>query len=129
MTEWEWEASAASQLLDVQIYSASGEPVGKVDDLEFSTTERNEAPVLTAFLCGPTAFGPRIGGLLGLGVWAAARRLSPTGASPVRIPLSEVKRINRREIRLRESAQVLGIHRGTEWTREHVIRPLSGGSR
>lgn len=125
MTEWEWGAAAVSQLLDVPIYAADGEPVGKVDDLEFTPVEGG-APVLTALLCGPSAFGPRVGGVIGLAIWSIGRRLSPTGGEPVRIPLTEVKRINRREIRLRESARRLGLHRTTDWSREHIIQRIPG---
>ncbi|HWC21749.1 MAG TPA: hypothetical protein VG502_05575 [Flexivirga sp.] len=129
MTEWEWEAAAAGQLLDVQIYAADGEPVGKVDDLEFTRPPGGGAPVLTALLCGSTAFGPRVGGLIGLFVWAVGRRLSPDGGEPVRVPLAEVQTVNRREIRLRETAPADELRRLTNWTRDNVIRPIPGGSR
>lgn len=129
MPEWEWDAAAVSQLLDVQIYASDGEPVGKVDDLVFASPKGGGPPVLTALLCGPTAFGPRVGGVIGLAIWAIGRRLSPTGGSPVRIPLAEVERVNRREIRLRESARDLGIHRTTDWTRENIVKAIPGGSR
>ncbi|NHN54650.1 hypothetical protein G9U51_02495 [Calidifontibacter sp. DB0510] len=129
MAEWEWEAATVDQLLDVQIYAADGEPLGKVDDLEFTTPSDGGAPVLTAILCGPSAFGPRLGGLVGLTVWAIGRRLSPTGSDPVRVPMTQVDRVNRREIRLRESARPLGTHRFADWTREHIVCQIPGGSR
>ncbi|GAB3489904.1 hypothetical protein [Flexivirga lutea] len=129
MPEWEWQAAALSQLLDVQIYSADGDPVGKVDDVEFRVPNDGGPPVLEALLCGPSAFGPRVGGVIGLAIWSIGRRLSPTGGSPVRIPLSEVQRINRREIRLRETARGLGIHRTTDWARDNIVKAIPGGSR
>lgn len=129
MTEWEWGAAAAGQLLDVQIYAANGEPVGKIDDLEFTRPPDGGAPVLTAFLCGPSAFGPRIGDFIGLAVWWLGGRISPIGDRPVRIPLTQVATVNRREVRLRESAPTEELRRSTNWLREHVIRAIPGGNR
>jgi hypothetical protein len=38
---------------------------GRVDDLELTVPGAGQPPVLTALLCGSTAFGPRLGGRLG----------------------------------------------------------------
>src|SRR5216110_2722073 len=74
---------------------------GRVDDLELTIPGPGEPPVLTALLCGPTAFGPRLGGRLGTWWQAIGRRLRPvTDSYPNRIPLELIDHVDRLEIAL-----------------------------
>ena len=66
----------ADELLwDHLILDCDDKPVGMVDDLELTDPGDGGAPVLTALLCGPTAFGPRLGGRIGIWWTAVGRRL------------------------------------------------------
>jgi hypothetical protein len=63
MTRWdEDEFTANDLLLDRELIDSRGMPAGRVDDLELTVPGPGEPPVVTALLCGPTAFGPRLGG-------------------------------------------------------------------
>jgi len=121
------DLSADELLLDRQLLDVDGEPLGKIDDLELTEPEQGGPPVLTALLCGPTALGPRIGGRLG-GWWAAiGRRLRPTDAEyPNRIPITRVDAVDRTQVRLNVSRDVLDADRLRDWTRDHVIGKLPG---
>jgi hypothetical protein len=67
----------------------------------------NEPPVLAALLCGPTAFGPR----LGTSWQAIGRRLRPaTDSYPSRIVVERVDRVDRLEITLLTSRERANQH-------------------
>ena len=74
-------------------------------------------------------FDVLLGDFLGLAIWWIGGRMSPTGDRPVRVPLSEVATVNRREIRLRASAPTDQLKRSTDWLRDHVVSVIPGGSR
>lgn len=113
-------------LLDRQLFDCNGDPVGKVDDLEFTDTEEG-APVLTAILTGPLAFGPRLGGALGLLWYTTAKRLRvEAGSSARRIPMRLIDRIDRKAITLSVGRDELEAGGLPEWTREKVIRRIPG---
>src|SRR5690242_11104107 len=100
--------SANSALLDREIFDVHGEPVGRVDDLELTETDDGGAPVLTALLCGPTAFGPRLGGRIGTWWLSVGRRLrARDDPYPNRIPLSQVATVEPTGITLSVSRDVL----------------------
>jgi hypothetical protein len=121
------ELSADELLLDRQILDVDGEAVGKVDDLELTEPPDGGAPVLTAFLSGPTALGPRIGGRLGLWWASIGRRLRPVDADyPNRIPINQVEAVDRTEVRLSVSRDVLDADRFRDWTRDHIIGRIPG---
>jgi hypothetical protein len=121
------ELSADELLLDRQILDVDGEPLGKIDDLELTEPEQGGPPVLTALLCGPTALGPRIGGRLGAWWAAIGRRLRPTDVDyPNRIPITRVEAVDRTQVRLNVSRDVLDADRLRDWTRDHVIGNLPG---
>jgi len=100
VTRWdEDEFTANDLLLDRELIDSRGMPAGRVDDLELSDPESGGPPVLTALLCGPTAFGPRLGGRLGTWWQAIGRRLRPvTGSYPNRIVTELIDHIGRLEI-------------------------------
>ena len=81
------EFTANDLLLDRELIDSRGMPAGWVDDLELPVPGPGELPLLTALLCGPTAFGPR------LGTWrqAIGCRLRPVLA----VPWSQVTAVNR----------------------------------
>jgi hypothetical protein len=118
----------AELLLDRQIFDVDGEAIGKVDDIEL-TENQSGPPVLTAILCGPLALGPRIGGRLGRW-WAAIGRRYRPGSSdyPTRIPMNQVGRVDRREVRLTVSRDVLDADRFRDWVRDHIIGRIPGSS-
>ena len=83
--------------------------------------------MLTALLCGPTALGPRIGGRLGAWWAAIGRRLRPTDEDyPNRIPIDQVDCVDRTQLRLSVSRDVLDADRFGDWTRDYIIGRLPG---
>lgn len=123
------EFSADELLLDRQILDVNGEAVGKVDDVELTEPPEGGPPVLTALLCGPTALGPRIGGRLGRWWTATGRRLRPVDDEyPNRIPISQVECVDRTQVRLTVSRDVLDADRFRDWTRDHIIGRIPGAS-
>ena len=97
MTRWEEDEFTANDLLlDRELIDCNGMPAGRVDDLELSDPAPGEPPVLTALLCGPTAFGPRLGGRLGTWWQAIGRRLRPvTDSYPNRIDAALLDHVDR----------------------------------
>ncbi|WP_213455165.1 hypothetical protein [Rhizomonospora bruguierae] len=88
-------------LLDRQIFDVDGEPVGKVDDLEFTVPDDGGPPVLTAFISDTAALGPRIGGRLGAWWLAIGRRFQARAdRDPYRVPTALVEDVDRTEVRL-----------------------------
>lgn len=121
------ELSADEMLLDRQILDVDGAALGKIDDLELTEPDGGGPPVLTALLSGPTALGPRIGGRLGKWWAAIGRRLRPTDeAYPNRITIDLVERLDRTEVRLSVSRDVLDPDRFRDWTRDHIIGRIPG---
>lgn len=115
---------ANEHLLDRLLIGADGEDVGMVDNLEFSD---GGEPELTALLCGPLAFGPRLGGRLGTWWTSIGRRLRPDGdPAPNRIPIQLIKKINHRGIELSVSARGLTNRRVFDWARTRVVDKIPG---
>jgi hypothetical protein len=118
------EIWANEHLLDRLLVGAAGEDVGMVDNLEFADTAE---PELTALLCGPLAFGPRLGGRLGTWWTSIGRRLRPDGdPTPNRVPVQLIKKINHRGIELSVSARGLTNRRVFDWARTRVIDKIPG---
>jgi hypothetical protein len=102
-------------------------PAGRVDDLELSDPEPGQAPVLTALLCGTTAFGPRLGGRLGTWWQAVGRRLRPvSGSYPNRVPAELIDHVDRLEITLLTPREHLDSYRFRRWAAEKVINRIPG---
>lgn len=131
MTRWSEERFTASDfLLDREIRDCRKLHAGRVDDLELSDPSPGESPVLTALLCGPTAFGPRIGGRLGSWWLAIGRRLRPfDDPHPVRIPVELIDHVNRRRIKLLISRENLDSDRFRRWVRDKVIGRIPGNAK
>jgi hypothetical protein len=131
MTRWsEQEFTANDLLLDRQLIDSRGIPAGRVDDLELSEPSPGLPPVLTALLCGPTAFGPRIGGRLGTWWLAIGRRLRPvTDPYPNRIPIELVDHVDRLEIALLTPRQNLESYRFRRWVEDKIIGRIPGSTR
>ena len=131
MTRWdEQEFTANDLLLDRQIFDSHGMPAGRVDDLELSDPGTGQPPVLTALLCGPTAYGPRIGGRLGTWWQAIGRRLRPvTDPYPNRIPLELVDHVDRLEITLFTAREELDSYRFRRWVEDKIIGRIPGHTR
>lgn len=114
-------------LLDRQVVDRDGEPVVKVDDVEF-TLDDDGTLRLTALLAGPEALGRRLGGRLGQWVAAVGHRLRPDLAEPPRIPIEDVAEIGD-PIRLHAHRDELSFPRSEAWVRERVIDRLPGRER
>ncbi|HET8616237.1 MAG TPA: hypothetical protein VFL94_11990 [Actinomycetales bacterium] len=129
MTRWsERVADINDLLLDRQIFDADGHPVGKVDDLELVDANDGGPPVLSAILCGPMAFGPRLGGALGLWWLSVARRLRPDAdPTPVRIPFDQVASVDRKQVCLSTRGEDEGPQRLRRWTRDKIVSKIPGG--
>jgi hypothetical protein len=122
--------SANDLLLDREILDVHGTAVGKIDDLELTEPDGGGPPVLTAFLHGPTALGPRIGGLLGAAWSALGRRLHPAAdPEPHRVPLRLVDTLDRAHIRLSVPVDELPVNRFRYWARDTLIGPIPGSGR
>jgi len=115
-------------LLDRLLIGQDGEDVGMVDNLEFSDEFSDTAePELTALLCGPLAFGPRLGGRIGTWWTSIGRRLRPDAdPAPNRIPVQLIRRIDHRGIELAVPAAELPNRRGFDWTLSRVIDKIPG---
>ena len=119
--------SADELLLDRQIFDVDGQPVGKIDDLEFTEPDGGGPPVLTALLCGPLALGPRIGNHLGRWWAAIGRRLRPNDDPyPNRIPITQIATVDRTKVTLTVSRDQLDTDRLRDWTRDHIVGRIAG---
>lgn len=115
---------ANQALLDRLLISADGNDVGMVDDLELSDGAR---PELTAFLCGPTALGTRLGGRIGVWWLSIGRRLRPDGdPRPNRVPVQLIKTIEHRGITLNATADQLPTQRLSRWARHRIVLRIPG---
>lgn len=130
MTRWdEDEFTANDLLLDRELIDSQGMPAGRVDDLELTVPGPGEPPVLTALLCGPTAFGPRLGGRLGTWWQAIGRRLRPvTESYPNRIPAELLDHVGRLKITLLTRREHLDSYRFRQWTGEKIIGRIPGST-
>jgi hypothetical protein len=131
VTRWEEDEFTANDLLlDRELIDSRGMPAGRVDDLELTIPEPGQPPVLTALLCGPTAFGPRLGGRLGTWWQAIGRRLRPvTESYPNRIDTALIHRDDRLEITLVTPRENLDSYRFRQWTEEKIIGRIPGSTK
>jgi hypothetical protein len=118
---------AALQLLDRQILDCNQQPVAKVDDVELTLPDDGGYPVVTALLCGPAAWGPRLGGRLGNWVVSVHRRFT-CDDRPVRIPFEYVKRVDY-AVDLTIDRDASGALELERWARNVVIARLPGASK
>jgi hypothetical protein len=120
---------AVQSLLDRQIFDAEGAAVAKVDDVELEL-HPGSAPTICALLSGPLAFGPRLGGRLGVWWSAIGRRLrTEPDPEPVRFDFDRVERFDLLEVRLDSAELQVAQFALRMWTREKIIARLPGGSR
>jgi hypothetical protein len=131
VTRWsEHEFTANDLLLDRELIDSRGMPAGRVDDLELTAPGSGQPPVLTALLCGPTAFGPRLGGRLGTWWQAIGRRLRPVSDPyPNRIDVELIDHVDRLEITLLTPRENLGSYRFRQWTEEKIIGRIPGNAK
>ena len=131
MTQWdEDEFTANDLLLDRELIDCHGMPAGRVDDLELNDPGSGQPPVLTALLCGPTAFGPRLGGRLGTWWQAVGRRLRPvTDSYPNRVDVELVEHVDRLKITLVMAREDLDSYRFRRWTEEKIIGRIPGSAK
>jgi hypothetical protein len=111
---------AGLHLLDRQIIDVDNRPVAKVDDLELSD---DDVPIVTAILCGPAAWGPRLGGRLGRWIVALHARLTRRG--PVRIEWAKVARVHQ-SVDLSIPRRDAGAMELDDWVRTHFIDRIPG---
>jgi len=120
------QISANDMLLDRLITTESGRHLGMVDNLELDTESQPDAPVVTALLVGPSAFGPRLGGRLGKWWAAVGMRLRPEGPEPARIPAEVIKSVDRNAIVVTVSGDELGTEGLQRWLVDHLIGRIPG---
>ena len=117
----------AFDLLDRQILDRTGEPYGKVDDIEFAL-DADGVPVLTALLVGQQALGRRIGGRFGRAVEAVARQLAPDRRpGPIRIPYELVAAVDS-AVHLSVDVSALAERPLESFLRRHLIEHIPGAS-
>lgn len=117
---------AGLQLLDHQLVDPEGLLAGNVDDLLFSD---EDPPLVTAILCGPGAYGPRIGGRFGGWVVAVHRRLQlPGQGGPGEISFGVVSEIGP-AIKVTVGRDDLPSASLEHWMRDHVISHIPGNDR
>jgi hypothetical protein len=81
-------------LLDHQIVGIHGDQIGKVDDLELTSSDGQSPPVVSGLLTGQIAYGRRFGGRAGVWISTLAQRLrGATGDEPRRLDLSLVQSV------------------------------------
>jgi sporulation protein YlmC with PRC-barrel domain len=107
-------------LLDRQIVDRDGRPAAKVDDVELSD---DDVPVVSALLCGPAAYGPRLGAHLGSWITAVHRRV--VSDHPVRIPWAFVAKIQS-AVELTVPRREVGTTRLEDWVNAHFIARIPG---
>lgn len=117
---------AAERLCDLQLLDAADEPVGKVDDLELTCPDDGGPPYVSAVLCGPLGFGPRLGGRVGRWWTGIGARLHPDAdPEPVRIDFGLVQ-VRQTDLQVAAQDGVLGTDRLEDWLREHFIERIPG---
>lgn len=114
-------------LLDRRVLDRDGEPLGRVDDLEFAPDDDGR-PRLTAILLGPEALGARLGGRIGRWVADLGHRLRPNHGPAPRIEWDEVERLGT-DVRLHRHRDEFDFPHSERWVREHVIGRIPGARR
>lgn len=106
-------------LLDRQLLDSSGEPCGRVDDLELD--DGGAAPIVTAILVNPGALGPRLG-VMGKIVVAIWRRLHDLGnPQPIRLPWNVVAKVDS-AVHLSVNRDEAGLTRSEQWAQKILAR-------
>jgi hypothetical protein len=115
---------AGRQLLDRQIESKDGRPMGNVDDLEIDL-DHPGGPVVSALLTGQIAVGARFRGRLRLWVTSMAQRLRTGDISPRRYDITLLESVG--------ASVVLSVPHSElqpadleAWLSEHVIGRIPG---
>ena len=120
------------QLLDHQIVDRDGRSAGKVDDLELTIPDDEDAavtrPVVTAILSGRGALAHRLGGRVGRLAQSLSRRLVPDGAPPGRIGFGDVTAIDD-HVTVALDATELATYVVDHVLREAVIERIPGAGR
>ncbi|HET7483396.1 MAG TPA: hypothetical protein VFK89_11100 [Actinomycetota bacterium] len=102
-------------LLDRLILDSTGEPCGRVDDLELEL--RDDVPVVTAILTNPGALATRLGGRVGSVIAHLWRRFHDLGdPRPIRIPWDLVVRVDF-AVHIAVERHEFGLTRSEEWAR------------
>jgi hypothetical protein len=116
---------AGLRLLDRQIVDRHEQPVAKVDDLEL-TIDHDGRPYVSALLCGPGAWGPRVGGRLGNWIAAVWYRQHPHASpTPIRIPIVAMSKLDA-AVHLDVDRETTGTQALADWLATHVIAPIPG---
>ena len=114
-------------LLDRQIVTSDGRMISNVDDIELE--ERADGTlIVSGFLVGPGALGPRVGGALGFVTVSLWSRLTGRDSDdPRRIDYAHVIDIST-VLTVDESRKVVDIDGLETWARDRVIAALPGAS-
>lgn len=113
-------------LLDKQIVGIHDDQIGKVDDLELTTADDGQPPVVSAMLTGQIAYGRRFGGHLGVWISTMAARLRGSDdTAPRRLDLSLVKSLTH-TVFLNVPAADVPTPDLEAWLTQHFIGRLPG---
>jgi len=110
---------AMADIMDMQLESSDGRPVGRVADIEAELRD-DGALVLTHLVVGPEALSGRV-----------ASRLRPLahlllrGRFDHRIPVTEIEDVGP-TVRLRGAAEDYAAGRSDRWLAEHIVRFIPG---
>jgi sporulation protein YlmC with PRC-barrel domain len=116
-------------LLDRQVVDTEGQAVGKVDDVELVVPDDGTPPYVVAFLTGPQALGPRLGGVLGEWLVFVSHALARHSDDlPGRIGAELITDIGSR-ITVAHSRAELQVHENEDRAREYLISRLPGARR
>ena len=119
---------AGFALLDRQIIDGDERPFAKVDDVEYGTRP-DGGDYVTALLCGPGAWGPRVGGRPGRWIVSIWARLHPdVDPQPVRIPMAYVASVGH-AVKLNvpfDEVDGTRTDRLDDWFDVHIINRLPG---
>lgn len=112
-------------VLDSQLIDSRGRPLGKVDGIAVEIEDGQPPRLLYLEVSGITLarrVHPR------LGEWAAraARRWSPSGGRPLRIPWSRVQKVGRSSIQVRADADASPGMAWERWLLAKVIGRIPG---
>ena len=115
-------------LLDRQILDKDDMMVAKVDDVELEQ-RADGSIVVTGFLTGPGALGPRLGGFLGAVSVAAWSRLANRAEDdPARVDYRDVAKIGT-AVHLAVGHGDVDVAGLEDWTRERIISAFPAAGR
>jgi len=117
----------AHDVLDSQLVDRKGRPCGKADGIVLLVGEHG-APRVVALEVGALTLARRLHPRLSRWLARWGRRLGPAAPHAYRIPWSQVRRIDEKEITVDIDAAATPLWSLERWLAERVIDRLPGGA-